>query len=116
MAHTDSMIVRCGNCGAQNRVPPDKSGKSAKCGRCGSPINTRSDAELIYTLRCTQCRAKNRVAAGKRDAGAVCGKCRTPLPMAELSAPQPMMITDANFDEKVGRSPLPVLLYAWSPS
>jgi hypothetical protein len=38
------------------------------------------------------------------------------LDTAQLFSPQPMMVGDMNFDEKVVRSPLPVLVYAWSPT
>lgn len=32
-------IVLCGNCGAKNRVEPDKTeGKVARCGKCGQPL------------------------------------------------------------------------------
>ena len=40
MATQDSYVVRCMNCGTKNRVPADKVEISAKCGKCGSPLNT----------------------------------------------------------------------------
>ena len=46
------------------------------------------------------------------DAG---GKCGSLLKTEELFAPQPVMVTDSNFDIKVLKSPLPVLLFAWAP-
>ena len=107
-----SMIVQCKSCGAKNRIPTEKFGEPAKCGKCDSALDT----DIRYTLRCTQCGAKNRVPANKLNAGAKCGKCSEPLATAELLAPQPMFISDMNFDEKVLKSPLPVLLYAWAPS
>jgi thioredoxin 2 len=32
--------LRCPSCKTKNRIPEDKAGKSAKCGKCGSPIST----------------------------------------------------------------------------
>ncbi|CAB5094787.1 hypothetical protein D3OALGA1CA_5405 [Olavius algarvensis associated proteobacterium Delta 3] len=112
MTGEGSMIVPCSNCGAKNRIPIERFGAAAKCGKCATDLDT----DIRYTLRCTGCGAKNRVPANKLNAGAKCGKCSEPLATAELSAPQPMMISDMNFDEKVMKSPLPVLLFAWAPS
>jgi thioredoxin-like negative regulator of GroEL len=50
------------------------------------------------------------------ESGAKCGRCGEGLDTEALFAPQPMMVTDVNFDEKVLKSPLPVLLYAMSPT
>ncbi len=65
--------------------------------------------------RCTDCGAKNRVPAGKLNAGAKCGKCGSKLKTEELFTPQPIMITDGNFENMVLKSPLPVLMWAWAP-
>jgi thioredoxin 2 len=32
--------LRCKSCGTKNRIPGDKAGKTAKCGKCGSPVDT----------------------------------------------------------------------------
>jgi thioredoxin-like negative regulator of GroEL len=50
------------------------------------------------------------------DAGAKCGRCGVALDTDALFEAQPLMVTDASFDEKVLGSPLPVLLYAMSPT
>ena len=71
--------------------------------------------EENYKMRCTQCGAKNKIPAGKLNAGAKCGKCQSVLNTEELFAPQPVMLTEANFDDKVLKSPLPVLVFAWAP-
>ena len=70
--------------------------------------------EENYKMRCTQCGAKNKIPAGKLKAGAKCGKCKSALNTDELFAPQPVMVTEGNFDDKVLKSPLPVLLFAWA--
>ncbi len=40
MTQSDSYMMRCSNCGTKNRIPSDKIGSIAKCGKCRSPINT----------------------------------------------------------------------------
>ena len=111
-------IIRCPECGAANRIPADKIGVAAKCGKChtllpGDPEKTAPGQAI--QMRCTQCGAKNKIPAGKLDAGGKCGKCGTLLKTEELFEPQPVMVTDSNFDVKVLKSPLPVLLFAWAP-
>ncbi|HPW70101.1 MAG: thioredoxin [Desulfomonilia bacterium] len=34
----DYMIVQCPRCGAKNRIPAEKKGRSARCGRCRAPL------------------------------------------------------------------------------
>lgn len=34
-------VMRCGSCGTRNRIPRHRVGETARCGRCGSPVNTR---------------------------------------------------------------------------
>ncbi len=33
---------RCPECGTRNRIPADKVGKTAKCGKCGVPMDTNA--------------------------------------------------------------------------
>ncbi len=118
MNQTDREIVRCPACGAGNRLPPEKMGSnSAKCGRCKAllfPEKPRAAAGS-YKMRCSGCGARNRIPGERLDSAPKCGKCGTPLQTSELFAPQPVMVTDANFKDKVLKSPLPVLLFAWAP-
>ncbi len=111
-------IVHCANCGAANRIPADKTSAAAKCGKCHTtlPQQERKTAggEAIK-MRCTECGTKNKIPADKLNAGAKCGKCGEALKIEALSEPQPLMITDSNFEDKVIKSPLPVLLFAWAP-
>ena len=111
-------IVRCSGCGAANRIPADKIGTAAKCGKCRKLLSTEqkkaASGEAIK-MRCTECKTKNKIPADKIDAGARCGKCGAALKTEALYEPQPLMITDSNFADKVMKSPLPVLLFAWAP-
>jgi thioredoxin 2 len=111
-------IVRCTECGAANRIPAEKIGTAARCGKCHALLPTepkKNAAGEIFKMRCTECGAKNKIPAAKIDAGGKCGKCGALLKTQELFEPQPVMVTDGNFDVKVLKSPLPVLLFAWAP-
>jgi thioredoxin 2 len=92
----------------------------AKCGRCGSPVSVdkkegSSGAAEVFLLRCTECGARNKIPGDKVEAGARCGKCKQPLRTEALFEPQPLRVTDSNFQDKVLRSPLPALVFAWAP-
>ena len=117
-------IVQCGACGAKNRMPIDHDndaspdGKKITCGKCHQPLAidpVQRKASDVYKIRCTHCGTKNRVPVNKIDTDANCGKCGEPLSTGVLFIPQPEIVTDANMEEKVLKSPLPVLLYAWAP-
>ncbi len=68
-----------------------------------------------YLFRCPSCHARNRISAANAGQTGKCGKCGGALNTADLFLQQPLMITDANFDEKVLRAPLPVLVDCWAP-
>jgi thioredoxin 2 len=111
-------IVRCPECGAANRIPADKIGVVAKCGKCQAilPAGQKKTVQgESIKMRCTECGTKNKIPADKIEVGAKCGKCGSLLKTEELLEPQPVMVTDGNFDAKVLKSPLPVLVYAWAP-
>lgn len=118
MEQASHQIVRCSACGTKNKVPADKEAAAARCGRCGSSLRRGQDphqAGGAYTLRCGKCRTKNRIPTGRVNGDPKCGRCAEPLPVRELFAQQPLMITDANFEKTVLASPLPVLMYCWAP-
>ena len=118
MEQANTYFISCPSCGAANRIPSDKIGAAAKCGKCHAPISTeerKTGSEDIYKMRCTECGAKNRVPGAKLNAGAKCGKCSSMLKTEELFTPQPIMVSDGNFEDKVLKSPLPVLMWAWAP-
>ena len=118
MQQPDYEMIQCSQCGARNRIPSEKSAVRAKCGKCGAVLQSKADTNQrasSYMLRCSECRAKNRIPSSKIHEGAICGKCKKPLKTEELFDPQPLLITEANFEEKVLKSPLPVLLFTWAP-
>ena len=118
MQQAEHAMIRCSQCGSTNRIPLEKMAARAKCGKCGAVLQSSPDTNQqasSYVLRCLECRAKNRVPPNKVHKGAICGKCKKPLKTDELFAPQPLLITEANFQEKVAGSPLPVMVFAWAP-
>jgi thioredoxin 2 len=68
-----------------------------------------------YLFRCASCRTRNRIPAAHAGQPGKCGKCSAVLKTSDLFLQQPIMITDANFAEKVLLSPLPVLIDCWAP-
>jgi thioredoxin 2 len=73
-------------------------------------MSARPETEL---MTCSSCGAKNRVPLKKVQDGLepICGRCKKPL----SASPHPVTVTDANFNEEVAHSPLPVLLDMWAP-
>lgn len=116
MEERSSRIIPCSQCGAKNRVPVEKPGTTAKCGKCGSPLPVEEKpGQEAFKLRCMECGARNRIPADRVESHPVCGKCKKPLATEELFLPQPLIITDADFEPKVLKSPLPALVFAWAP-
>ncbi len=69
----------------------------------------------FYTIRCTSCGSRNRVPAARAKDQGKCGKCRAVLNTEDLFITKPIIVTDVNFDSKVIKAPLPVLLDCWAP-
>lgn len=68
-----------------------------------------------YTIRCTSCGRRNRIPASRAREQGKCGQCKAVLNTEDLFTTTPMMVTDADFDQKVLKAPLPVLLDCWAP-
>jgi len=51
----------------------------------------------------------------KVGASGKCGKCGAPFETDDLMADKPIIVTDTDFDSRVLKSPLPVLLDCWAP-
>jgi thioredoxin 2 len=66
----------------------------------------------MLEVRCPACGAVNRVPEARATARGRCGKCRAELPPAAAAGPVP--ITDADFEQRVLRAPVPVLLDCWA--
>lgn len=77
----------------------------------GIKITFMNNSAANLVIKCPKCEAKNRVSTGEKTKQPVCGRCKSPLPAASN---QPVNISDANFQEIVGNSSLPVLLDLWA--
>jgi thioredoxin 2 len=116
MEQSNTRIISCSQCGAKNRVPLEKLGARAKCGKCGAPLPVGEKSEQeAFKFRCAHCGARNRIPADRVGSHPVCGKCRQPLETDELFVPQPLIITDGDFETRILKSPLPALVFAWAP-
>jgi thioredoxin 2 len=104
----DSFVL-CPTCKAKNRIPEEKAGETAKCGNCGNVL-PKEDPAVPLILRCTECGGKNRVPVEKLKPGVACGKCHAQLQTEDILTPWAIPVSDANFESKVLKSPLPVLL------
>ncbi len=60
-------------------------------------------------IACPHCAGLNRIAVEKCSAAPVCGKCKQPLFNG-----QPVEITNANFENLVQKSELPIVLDFWA--
>jgi len=45
MENNAQIVVRCSTCGVKNRVSPEKMKGTAKCGKCGTPLEMVRHAE-----------------------------------------------------------------------
>jgi thioredoxin 2 len=118
MNREDALVVQCTECGARNRIPASKRDADPRCGKCKAPLEPaiqRAETGAVHTLRCAECGARNRVPAGRLEAGPRCGKCKSLLDTRDLFTREPMVVTDADFEARVIRSPLPVLMFCWAP-
>jgi len=68
-----------------------------------------NDARSLH-VACPHCAATNRVPAARLGDDPVCGRCGQPL----LDG-HPVELSDANFDQVVERSDLPVVVDFWAP-
>jgi thioredoxin 2 len=117
MERNDQRVVSCPQCGAKNRIPAQKAGLKAKCGKCGADLSPRKEGAPLesYQFRCQSCGAKNKIPHDRIHSGPKCGKCKASLKADELFVAQPLTVTDGSFEGTVLHSPLPVLLFAWAP-
>lgn len=68
-----------------------------------------------YLIRCPKCRTRNRIPADKLGQVARCGKCGGAIATADVLIPQPHLVTEANFEDTILKSPIPALVFAWAP-
>jgi thioredoxin 2 len=61
-------------------------------------------------MSCSSCDKVNSVPIDRIQQGPVCGSCK-----AGLTVDMPIEATDQNFDDLIGKSPLPVMVDFWAP-
>ena len=101
----DVTTIRCGSCGATNRVPREKlaQGLKAKCGSCKQPLPAAASTPLIVTDATFAAEVEGSALPVLVDAWAAwCGPCRMIAPaIDELAAELAgrMRVAKLNVDE-----------------
>lgn len=67
-----------------------------------------------YLFRCPSCRVKNKIPVDKVGVPAKCGKCGSSMETKTLLLPQPVIVSDANFNDMVLGASVPVLVDCWA--
>ncbi len=68
-------------------------------------------SEPTTTIECESCSAMNRIPLNRLKDNPKCGKCSEPLPLGG----GPITVTDANFEQTIKTSPVPVIVDFWAP-
>jgi thioredoxin 2 len=79
--------LRCGRCGAVNRIPPDKSHLRARCGRCRAPLHSEPAEPRVVTEASFEEDVLRAPVPVLLDCWAPwCGPCRTLAPVIDALA------------------------------
>ena len=68
-------------------------------------------SEPTTTIECDSCGALNRIPLNRLKDKPKCGKCGELLPLGG----GPIKVTDANFEQTIKTSPVPVIVDFWAP-
>jgi thioredoxin 2 len=96
-------IIRCSECGTNNRVPKEKLKDKPLCGKCGQTLHPET-----IIVKCSECGAKNRVFKALIKDQGKCGKCQASLKTVPFYD-YVVETTDRTFDKEVLSFPGPVL-------
>ncbi len=106
--NSDSIILRCGECAAKNRVAKSKLNDRPVCGKCRArlPVDRVYDHPVVVTDQSFQAEVVSFPGAVLLDCWAPwCGPCRTIGPMLEQLASEyagQVKIAKLNVDENQG--------------
>ncbi len=105
----DTQMVRCGNCGAMNRVPLEKlrSGVEAICGRCKKPLTALSHPVVITDANFAEEVERSTLPVLVDMWAPWCGPCRMVTPIVEELAGElagRMRVGKLNVDENPATS------------
>jgi thioredoxin 2 len=114
MSSPAAHVVQCPACGAKNKIPAEKAGQAARCGRCKASLAAAGTETGGVVIRCSHCRTKNRLPP-RASGGGRCGKCGTALATSGVFDGRPLEVSDGDFDAQVMHSPLPVLVEVYAP-
>jgi thioredoxin 2 len=85
--------------------------------QCAAALDGSEMVKIMENLviTCPQCQTQNRIPAEKLGQTVTCKKCGTTFSTPETVADQPIVVTDATFEQEVLQSPVPVLMDVWAP-